>query len=261
MTVINNSLNSSITGLYHRSLRAVGKYILPPSCLACENQLSDEGFVCGTCWASIRHIDHPMCAVLGVPFSHDLGSGAQSAQAIANPPTYYRARSTVMYDQTPRRLIQGFKFSDRTDLGPWLARWMVNWAKRTEPSLLTNDTLIIPVPLHTKRLLSRRFNQAAELARYIAKEENLRHRPDLLHRVKATRQQVGLGFRERAKNVKGAFRVPTEAKPTIKGAHILLIDDVYTTGATLEACARALKRAGARQIDCLTFARVATDDV
>ena len=227
--------------------------VLPPTCLSCDAVVKEQGSVCVRCWREIRFIERPYCSILGSPFAYDLGEDAQSAQAIAHPPIFDRARSAVLYDETARKLVQGLKFADRTDLAPWLAQWMV----RASGDFDLENALVLPVPLHRRRLFARRFNQSAELARNIAMQLGLSYTPELLIRFRATRQQVGLGVKERKKNVNGAFRVPKGMGIHIKGQSILLIDDVYTTGATLDACARALKRSGAAEINCLTFARVA----
>lgn len=241
--------------------RAAKNTLLPPICLACENTVTNQGLLCPSCWASQSQIERPWCEILGAPFSYNLGKGVLSAAAIANPPAFDKARSVVLYDVVSRQLIQGFKFSDRTDLGPWLGKSMADYANRIDDGLLDDDPLVIPVPLHSRRLFSRRFNQAAELARYFCKASGSDFQPMLLQRIRKTRQQVGLDSKQRQKNVRGAFRVPTEHKPTIKGRKILLIDDVFTTGATLEACSRALRRAGASRIECLTYARVAQGEL
>lgn len=240
-----------------RTIRSVRDLVLPPHCLACERAVDRQGTICPGCWSKVRFVEKPFCAVLGSPFSYDLGPDALSADAIANPPAFDRARSAVLYDDLARRLIQGLKFSDRTDLAPWLADWMI----RASDGLLDESAWIVPVPLHPWRLFGRRFNQSAELARHMAKASGLTYRPDVLARIRRTRQQVGLKARERQRNVQGAFLVPPKAKPEVRSRHIVLIDDVYTTGATLQACARALRRAGAAQIDCITFARVASGDL
>ena len=127
--------------------------------------------------------------------------------------------------------------------------------------MLEDHPVLVPVPLHRLRLASRRFNQSAELARHIARQTDGHYKPEVLVRIRATKQQVGLGAKERIRNVSGAFRVPSASKIEIKGRRVVLIDDVFTTGATLEACARALRRAGAAHMDCLTFARVAPGDI
>jgi len=115
--------------------------------------------------------------------------------------------------------------------------------------MIADPAIIIPVPLHRTRLLSRRYNQSAELARHFARLASLRYQPELLVRSRATKQQVGLAAKQRHQNVSGAFQVPKAHKPTMRGSHIVLIDDVYTTGATLQACSRTLKRAGALRVD------------
>ncbi|MEM7303599.1 MAG: ComF family protein [Pseudomonadota bacterium] len=244
------------TTIGHRILET----LLPPTCLTCHQRTDKVGTVCVRCWNSIRFIEKPFCEVLGTPFAYDLGEGALSAEAIANPPPFERLRSIAHYDDTIRQLVLSLKFSDRTDLAPWMADWMVQWVKRSAPELLENNPLIVPVPLHRRRLLSRRFNQSAELARPFARLADCVYAPELLERSRSTRQQVGLKQSERAANVRGAFRVPASRNIEVSHRRVLLIDDVYTTGATLEACARALIRGGAAGVDCLTFARVAPEE-
>lgn len=248
-----NKSGSKNAPLWRRFAHSARDLVLPSSCLACERTVNVQGVVCAECWPDLRFIERPFCSVLGSPFTYDLGENALSARAIANPPPFDRARSVVLYDDIARKLVQGLKFGDRTDLAPWMAKWMV----RHDDGLLQDGALVVPVPLHRFRLFQRRFNQSAELARTIAKDSGLRYAPEALVRIRSTKQQVGLGQKERAKNVQGAFRVPTEEAPLLKGRHVVLIDDVFTTGATLEACTRALRRAGVSKIDCLTFARVA----
>ncbi|MEL7273312.1 MAG: ComF family protein [Pseudomonadota bacterium] len=237
----------------HRLLHQATEFLLPPTCLACDAAVSQQGSLCPSCWSEARFIEKPYCAVLGAPFSYDLGEGALSARAIAERPKFHTARAVMLYEDVARRLVLGLKFSDRTDLAPWMATLMV----RAADGMLKDNPMIVPVPLHARRMMMRRFNQAAELARAIAKEENLTYTPQMLIRARATKQQVGLGRRERAHNVSGAFRVPKGQRPWLEGRSIVLVDDVFTTGATLEACTRALLRGGAARVDCLTFARVA----
>ncbi|MEM8751204.1 MAG: ComF family protein [Pseudomonadota bacterium] len=257
-----HSLGKSGIAVSRRSLLSLRDAVLPPACLGCDRQLAEPGALCATCWDTMRFIEKPYCSVMGMPFSYDLGDGVLSAEAIANPPPFERVRSVVLYDMIARQLVQSLKFSDRTDLAPWMASWMM----RASDGLLDPPALIVPVPLHRWRLWKRRFNQSAELARPLAlsaegKARGLEYRPDVLIRSRRTRQQVGLKAKERARNVQGAFRVPTEKKIDVQGRRVVLIDDVYTTGATLKACARALRRGGAREVACLTFARVATGDL
>jgi ComF family protein len=185
-----------------------------------------------------------------------MGEGAVSPAVIADPPDFDRARSAVAYSGVARRMAQALKFNDRTDLAPWMAVWML----RAGSELIAEADMVVPVPLHRRRFLWRRFNQSAELGRAVAKATGLRFEPELVSRRRNTRQQVGLGRTERDDNVRGAFVVDKGAREAVRGRRILVIDDVYTTGATVSAVARSLKRAGARGVDVLTFARVLPED-
>ncbi len=177
-----------------------------------------------------------------------------SAEAIADPPPFERLRAVVLYDELARKLVSSIKYSDRTELIPSLASWMSVAGKEC----IADADMIVPVPLHPSRLRQRRFNQSSELGRFVSKQCDVEFRADILQRHRATKQQVGLTETQRARNVQSAFRVKTEKKIDLKGRRILLVDDVYTTGATAKAATRALKRAGAAHIDVLVFAKVET---
>jgi ComF family protein len=148
--------------------------------------------------------------------------------------------------------VHALKYGDRLDLAPTMGRWMA----RAGRGLLAEADALVPVPLHWRRLWTRRFNQSALLAKAIAEDSGIAIANAALKRVKATAQQVGLSQSERAQNVQGAFRVPSEGKAEVADRRLVLIDDVLTSGATSDACARALLRAGARSVDLLVFARV-----
>jgi ComF family protein len=168
---------------------------------------------------------------------------------------FTRARAVCRFDGTARELVHRLKYGDRIELALTLGRMMAQAGRK----LLEDAELIVPVPLHRTRLWSRRFNQAAALARVVSNLSGVALSPLALARVKRTRQQIGLTRPQRADNLQGAFKVPAGAKPQIEGRRILLVDDVLTTGSTANAAARALLRAGARDVDILSFARVVTD--
>ena len=243
--------------ILHRTAQAVLNMIVPPSCLACDRAVGSNGQLCGACWGRLQMIEKPYCKVMGTPFAYELGGGLSGAEtvslaALAEPPDFDRCRSVVVYESVARQLVHGLKFADRSDLLPWMAANMV----RAGRDVLAQDATLVPVPLHRWRLVKRRYNQSAELGRRIAKLSGSNYQPGVLQRIRPTRQQVGLGAKERQRNVLGAFRVPPAMEVHVRARHVVLIDDVYTTGATLQACARALRRKGAEKVDCLTFARV-----
>jgi ComF family protein len=224
---------------------------LPQLCAACREPVGGEG-LCAACWSKLSFIAPPYCERLGIPFPFDPGPGVLSMEAIADPPAYRRARAAVRYDDVARKLVHAFKYGDRLDLAPTMGRWMANAAR---PLLAETDT-IVPVPLHWRRQWARRFNQSALLSEIIAKASGVAVAHAVLRRVKATPQQVGLSQAERAQNVQGAFRVLPAARAEVAGRRLLLVDDVLTSGATVDACSRALLRAGAADVDVLVFARV-----
>lgn len=224
---------------------------LPTLCVSCREPVAGEG-VCAPCWAKLSFIAPPFCARLGIPFVYDPGPGLLSMQAIADPPAYQRARAAVRYDEVARAMVHALKYQDRTDLAPTMGRWMA----RAGHELLHDTDLLIPVPLHWRRAWSRRYNQSGALAGVIGKSQKLPVVGDALRRVRPTLQQVGLSRADRALNVQGAFKVLPERKSVVQGRRIVLIDDVLTSGATVDACARALLRAKAASVDVLVFSRV-----
>jgi ComF family protein len=237
------------------ALRGAGRValdaVLPPLCPACRKPVADDGGLCPGCWSQLSFITPPYCERLGIPFAYDPGPGVLSMQAIADPPAYERARAAVRYDDIARTLVHALKYGDRLDLAPTLGRWM----EQAGAPLLAEADALVPVPLHWRRLWWRRFNQSAALAEVIAARMK-RPVTHALARVKATRQQVGLTASERALNVQGAFRVREQERADVKGRRVVLVDDVLTSGATIDACSRALLRAGAAAVDVLVFARV-----
>jgi ComF family protein len=238
-------------GAWSHASRLALDIALPTLCVACREPVSGEG-VCAKCWAKLSFIAPPYCPRLGIPFVYDPGPELLSMEAIANPPAYQRARAAVRYDDVARTLVHALKYQDRTDLAPAMGRWMA----RAGRELLGEADALVPVPLHWRRGWSRRYNQSGALARVIERQTGVKLISEALQRVRPTQQQIGLSRTERASNVQGAFKVATDRKADIAGRRVILVDDVLTSGATVDACARALLRAKAAQVDVLVFARV-----
>jgi ComF family protein len=234
-----------------RAARLALDIALPTLCVSCREPVDGEG-VCAACWAKLSFIAPPFCPRLGIPFVYDPGPELLSMEAIANPPAYQRARAAVRYDDVARTLVHSLKYQDRTDLAPAMGRWMARAGKE----LLDEADVLVPVPLHWRRGWSRRYNQSGALARVISRQSGVKLATEALRRIRATEQQVGLSRPQRAANVQGAFKVAPERSADIAGRRVVLIDDVLTSGATTDACARALLRAKAVQVDVLVFARV-----
>ncbi len=199
-------------------------------------------------WSKIRFLDGPVCDGCGQPFEFD--PGARCAACLKKPRAFDAARAACLYDESSRGPILQLKHADRLDLAPMFARWI----SRSAAALLDEADAIAPVPLHPVRLLRRRYNQAAEIARPLARMTGTPYLPDALVRRRATATQGGKSGSGRKRNVAGAFDVPDPRR--VEGLRILLIDDVLTTGATAEGCARALKAAGAARVDLAVVARV-----
>lgn len=202
-------------------------------------------------WSQIAFIEAPACDGCGAPFEHDLGVKARCAACMARPRMFSRARAACVYDEASRDLILKLKHADRTDLSGLLAAWV----SRAAAELFAEAEAVVPVPLHRLRLLKRRYNQAAEIARPLARRFALPYLPGALVRMKAD-SQAGKSAAGRRRAVAGAFAAPKHQRARIEGRRVLLIDDVMTTGATAEACARTLLRAGARAVDVAVVARV-----
>ncbi|MCK5744721.1 MAG: ComF family protein [Oricola sp.] len=226
---------------------------MPPHCPLTREGVASGRSLSAAAWSSIHFIDDPVCGRCGVPFSAEYGAEVECPSCIAAPPDFERARAAVVYDDASYKLIVGFKHGDRTELADMLGAWMV----RAGRDLATSSSVVTPVPLHGGRLLSRRFNQSALLAAAVAAKTGARLSIDGLARRRATPPQKDLSAEGRRRNVAGAFEVRNpKARALFHKADVVLIDDVLTTGATLSAAARALKRAGAARVDALVLARV-----
>jgi ComF family protein len=243
-------------GVVATALRRFGTaaldFVYPPVCLDCGAPVAHADALCAACFSRLRPITAPMCPRLGIPFEVSLGPDAVSAEAIANPPPFDRARAAVVYNAVARRLVSRLKYGDRPELARFLGRLMA--AAGTE--FWVDRPLLVPVPLHRLRQLDRRYNQSAELARAVGRIVGLAIDPNLVRRTRATPRQVGLSAAARGRNVAGAFAVHPDAIAQLRGRRVVLVDDVVTTGATVNAVTRELRRAGIEKVDVLSFARV-----
>jgi ComF family protein len=228
--------------------------IYPPLCLSCDGPVAHADALCPTCFRKLRAITRPWCPVLGLPFDVDLGQDARSAEAIADPPPFERARSAVIYNEIARKLVSRLKYGDRPELARFCARLMATAGSE----LIADKPVIVPVPLHVFRQFERRYNQSAELARALARITALNCDPGLIVRSRRTKQQVGLSADARRRNVAGAFTVRPGAAARLGDRRVLLVDDVITTGSTVKAVTHALNRAGIDKVDVISFARVVT---
>ncbi len=232
-------------------LKSVLDTILPPRCLLCGKILSGENGLCEDCFSKINFISAPICQKCGHPLPTDSAATYCANCTGENQLPFEMIRSRVKYDESSKPLIINFKFHDKTEYGLFLAHWLYSAGRDIWQN---SPDILMPVPLHPKRLLYRRYNQAAILCRELGKIANIPVDYDALIRQVHTRPQVEFSGHERVKNIKGAFYVRKPER--VKGRRIVLIDDVFTTGSTLKECALCLLQNGAAAVDALTVARV-----
>ena len=235
-------------------LKGLLDVLLPPRCLACAAAVDVPGRLFGACWGEIDFIAAPYCHCCGLPFAFDEGADSLCGACLGQPPAFDHARAVLRYNGVARSLVLGFKLGDRTHGAPAFAAWM----GRGGGDLIAKADAVTPVPLHRWRLFTRRYNQSGLLARVIAANADLTFEPDLLVRTRNTESQRKFGRLGRFENVRGAFTVRPGRE--VAGRRIILVDDVMTTGATVNACATTLKRAGAASVVVLTLARVVGED-
>lgn len=248
-------LHATQPGPLARLLGACADVIMPPCCVVCRTRLGAHHLLCPACWRDVHFIRAPLCDVLGMPLPFDTGGRMVSAAAVAHPPAYDRARAVAHFDGAMRTLVHQFKYADRHDGRSLFGRWLTEAGR----DLIPGTDMIAPVPMGRLRLLLRQFNQAAILAGELAYRTGVVLEAQLVERRRATQPQVGLTRDQRRRNVAGAFRVAPHRRPRVAGRNVLLVDDVITTGATADACARALKRAGAARVDVLALALVTNE--
>ena len=231
-----------------RLAKKVLNLLLPPVCPVCAEPVYDHTTLCVKCFGSLDFITDPCCRVCGRPFPFEILGDATCAACLKNPPIFHKACAVVVYNDMAKKILLPFKHGDRLDLVPLIAKMM---ATRGKEMIQTAD-YIMPVPLHRFRLLKRKYNQSALLAQALAKRFHKSYLPDGLHRIRSTPKQGKLSPDQRKKNVSNAFQA--SARYAFKDKSVLLIDDVLTTGATANECAKVLIKAGAKQVDILTFA-------
>lgn len=226
--------------------------VVPPLCAACEQRTGSADSLCPSCWREVTFIRPPLCDRLGHPLPFGDGGTVVSAAAMSDPPIYDRARAVAEFGPVMRDLVHGFKYGDRHHARHLFGRWLV----MAGGELLSAADLLVPVPLHRWRLLQRRFNQAAVLAGEVSRLTGIPADPLIVERARRTRSQVGLTGDQRRRNVTAAFAIAPDRAGRLLGRRVVLVDDVITTGATADACARALKSAGAASVDVLALALV-----
>lgn len=225
--------------------------LYPPRCPSCRVNVSADGNFCSECFQKLRIITAPLCAQCGVPFPVPVPDDTLCLSCLDVSPSYDKARAAMVYDSVSAPLVTALKFHDQwAGLARHAEMMMVAGG-----GLLKTADLLVPVPLHWRRLILRKFNQSALLAHAVSARSAVPLRVDLLQRIRYTKPQMRLDRKTRLKNVKKAFGVPANAVASLSGKHVVLIDDVVTTGATAEACAVALKKAGAARVDVLALAR------
>lgn len=213
-------------------------FVVPPSCPICRTVVQDDGGLCGSCWRQVPWIEDPVCDRLGLPLAYDLGPGAVSAEALANPPQFDRLRAACTYEGVAPRLVHALKFSDQRQLAESIGAMM---ARAGRHLMTEKDVVLLPVPLHPLRRMQRRYNQSALLARAIGSITGIPVLYNAAKRVKRTRQQISLSRGERMRNLQGAFVVTAQGQSALAGKRVVLVDDVHTTGATLNALTQVIQ--------------------
>jgi len=230
--------------------------LYPARCLACGAETSHERGLCHDCWKETYFATGQVCDSCGAPVHESVVEPCYCDQCLGSPPAWDRGRCSVLYEGVGRKLALLLKHSDRLDLAPEMAKWMHQSCR----PILEPDIIYVPVPLHRWRLLRRRFNQAAVLAQHMARINGSEICVDMLHRIKSTAIQKGMGRTARFANLSQSIVFNKKHLDRLRGRSVLLVDDVMTTGSTLSACAEICRQAGAEKVNTVVFARVARSE-
>jgi ComF family protein len=233
------------------ALKPLVDLVLPPRCPGCGVLVQDDLQFCGECWSALRFISEPACTSCGKPFADGRDADQQCAECLAQPPMHDGIKAAVLYDDLSRSIVLRLKHGGKIGLARLVARHL----ERHLPDDI-GDIVLVPVPLHRWRLWRRGFNQSILIARALASRRGLKVETGVLRRIRATPPLKGMTRKQRAVAVRGVFDIPVRQRPRIAGRHVLLVDDVYTTGATANACVRLLKKAGAARVTIFCWARV-----
>jgi ComF family protein len=226
--------------------------LLPPLCLSCDAPVGSARTLCPACWGEIHFIAAPFCSCCGAPFEVPVGDGMLRGGCIGNPPHFNAARGAMLYNDASKRLVLSFKHSDRT----YPAWALTAWMHRAGQEFWAEADYLVPVPLHRWRLFKRRYNQSALLAQHMGAIAAKPVLVDALLRLRPTPTQGHMNRKERQENVKGAFGLNPRYAAQLQDKTIILVDDVLTTGATVNECSTVLLKAGVKAVNVQTLARV-----
>ena len=232
-------------------LQAIVDFALPPRCPSCGLITAGSNQFCVDCWQQLNFLSQPACATCDLPLPYAAEEEAQCAECLAQPPRHSGIKAVAAYGYISREIALKLKHGGKIGLAKLVAGLLRRYAQA-----VPHDAILVPVPLHWTRLWRRRYNQSALIAQHLSRISGLEHSPDALLRTRRTKALGGLSARERASMVKGAFAINRRQQPRIAGKPIILVDDVYTSGATTDACVATLLKAGAASVTIFCWARV-----